>query len=208
MLVLGYLAIGYLMPKRFMPYVESPMLGIITEMPGLSAEEMETFFLVPYRTANGERLQCSLHSFRFARGFSMVTLEYPYGTDMQRAQVEVQSLLNVVQADLPGTGANLKPSWILKVDPLNLPVLTLSLRGDPEKGWTLERLRDLADNQIINRFRRRHIETFLQCRPFGGYRRQLQVQVDRDKLASFGISILDVRDAIDMYRRRRARGLA
>jgi HAE1 family hydrophobic/amphiphilic exporter-1 len=198
MLVLGYIAIGYLMPKRFMPYVESPMLGIITEMPGLSAEEMETYFSSPI-----EQRMVNVSNVRYIRsvsqeGFSMVTLEYPYGTDMQRAQVEVQSLLNVVQADLPGTGANLKPSWILKVDPLNLPVLTLSLRGDPEKGWTLERLRDLADNQIINRFKAAHRNIFTVS-PFGGYRRQLQVQVDRDKLASFGISILDVRDAIDMY---------
>lgn len=32
---------------------------------------------------------------------------------------------------------------------------------------------------------------------FGGYRRQLQVIVDREKLASYGLSILQVRDAID-----------
>ena len=198
MLVLGYIAVGYLMPKRFMPYVESPMLGIITEMPGLSAEEMETYFSSPI-----EQRMVNVSNVRYIRsvsqeGFSMVTLEYPYGSDMQRAQVEVQSLLNVVQGDLPGTGANLKPSWILRVDPLNLPVLTLSLRGDPEQGWTLERLRDLADNQIINRFKAAHRNIYTVS-PFGGYRRQLQVQVDRDKLASYGISILDVRDAIDKY---------
>ncbi|RMG27223.1 MAG: efflux RND transporter permease subunit, partial [Armatimonadetes bacterium] len=46
-LVLGYLAIEHFMPKRFMPYVQSPMLGIVTEMPGLSAEEMETYFSSP-----------------------------------------------------------------------------------------------------------------------------------------------------------------
>ncbi|MDB9527907.1 efflux RND transporter permease subunit [Oscillatoria sp. CS-180] len=32
---------------------------------------------------------------------------------------------------------------------------------------------------------------------FGGYRRQLQVVVDRQQLAAYGLSILQVRDAID-----------
>ena len=39
MLLLGVLAIGWYMPRRFMPYVESPLLGIVTESPGMSAEK-------------------------------------------------------------------------------------------------------------------------------------------------------------------------
>ena len=35
--------------------------------------------------------------------------------------------------------------------------------------------------------------------PFGGYRRQLQVIVDRNKLAAYGLSITAVRDTIDKY---------
>ncbi len=198
MLMLGYLAIGHFMPRRFMPYVESPMLGIVTESPGLSAKEMETYFSGPI-----EQRMVNVPKVRYIRsvsqdGFSMVVLEYPYGSDMQKAQTEVQSLLNVVQADLPSTGANLKPSWILRVDPLNLPVLTLSLTGDADKGWDLARLRELADNQIINRFKSSG-KNIYTVSPFGGYRRQLQVKVDRTKLYSYGLSILDVRDAIDQY---------
>ena len=92
MLVLGYLAIGSYMPRRFMPYVESPMLGIVTESPGLSAEEMETYFSSPI-----EQRMVSVPGVRYIRstsqeGFSMVVLEYPFGSNMQRAQTDVQSL--------------------------------------------------------------------------------------------------------------------
>lgn len=206
MLFLGFIAIGHFMPRRFMPYVDSPMLGIVTESPGLSAEEMETYFSSPIelRMVNAPKV-------RYIRsvsqdGFSMVTLEYPYGTDMQRAQTEVQSLLNVVQADLPSTGANLKPSWILRVDPLNLPILTLGLTGDASKGWDLARLRELADNQILNRFKSSSRNVYTVS-PYGGYRRQLQVRVDRNKLYGLGLSILDVRDAIDQYNVAKPAGL-
>jgi len=198
MLLLGALAIGSYMPRRFMPYVESPLLGIVTESPGMSAEEMETYFSGPI-----EQRMVNLPKVRYIRsesqdGFSMVVLEYPYGADMQKAQTEVQSLLNVVQGDLPATGANLKPSWVLRVDPLNLPVLTLCLTGDKDKGWDLARLRELADNQITNQFKASSRDVYTVS-PFGGYRRQLQVRVDRSKLESYGLSILDVRDAIDQY---------
>ncbi|MFX8585820.1 hypothetical protein ABTM35_20260, partial [Acinetobacter baumannii] len=40
MLALAYLAISH-MPRRFAPYVQSPMMGVVTMMPGLSAQEME-----------------------------------------------------------------------------------------------------------------------------------------------------------------------
>jgi HAE1 family hydrophobic/amphiphilic exporter-1 len=195
-LVMGYVAIGYVMPRRMMPYVESPLLGIATEMPGLSAREMETYFSGPI-----EQRMVNVSKVRYIRsvsqdGFSMVVLEFPYGSDMQRAQTEVQSLLNIVQADLPATGANLKPSWIVRVDPLNLPVLSLALTGDSRKGWSLPRLRELADNEILNRLKAAHPNVYTVS-SFGGYRRQLQVRVDRDKLKNYGFSILDVRMAID-----------
>ncbi|MBV6504419.1 MAG: Multidrug resistance protein MdtB [Fimbriimonadales bacterium] len=196
MIVLGIIAIGYLMPKRFMPYVESPMLGIITEMEGLSAEEMEMYFASPI-----EQKMVNVKNVRYIRsvsqdGFSMVVLEFNYGSDMKAAQTEVQSLMSSVQAELPAMGANLKPSWILPIDPLNIPVLTLSLTGDESKGWTLARLRDLADNEVTNRLKAVSRSVW-SVSPYGGHRRQLVVNVDREKLAAYGLSIMDVREAID-----------
>ena len=192
MVILAFIAIGFYMPKRLMPYVQSPMIGVISMQPGLSAEEMETFISKPI-----EERMVDIRGVRFIRstsqeGFSMVSLEFPYGTDMKRALVETQALMNVVQADLPVTGANLKPSWVLFIDPLNLPVLTFNLTAP---GLDPVRLRELADNDITNRLKR--VPDVWSIYAFGGYKRQLQVLVDRNKLAGFGLSILDVRDALD-----------
>jgi hydrophobic/amphiphilic exporter-1 (mainly G- bacteria), HAE1 family len=192
MVLLAFIAIGYYMPKRLMPYVQSPMIGIVSMQPGLSAEEMETYISKPI-----EERMVDIRGVRFIRstsqeGFSMVSLEFPYGTDMKRALVETQALMNVVQADLPVTGANLKPSWVLFIDPLNLPVLTFNLTAP---NWDPVRLRELADNQITNRLKR--VPDVWSIYSFGGYKRQLQVLVNRNRLAGFGLSILDVKDAID-----------
>ncbi|MHB9106886.1 MAG: efflux RND transporter permease subunit [Armatimonadota bacterium] len=193
--VAAMLAIGGAMPRRMMPYVESPMIGVVSMMPGLSAEEMELYISKPI-----EEQMVNIKNLRYLRstsqdGFSIVSLEFNYGIDMQKALFDVQALMNVVQANLPMTGANLKPSWVLAIDPLNVPVLSLSLTGDER--WTKAELRELADNEIVNRLKT--VNNVYSVVPFGGYRRQLQVVVDRDKLAAYGLSILDVRNAVDQY---------
>lgn len=194
MLALAWLSISH-MPRRFAPYVESPMVGIVTMMPGLSAQEMELYISKPI-----EEQLINVKGVRYVRstsqdGFSIVTLEFPYGTNMQRAQTDIQSLMNVVQSSLPSTGANLKPSWVIPIDPLNLPVLTLSVHGDPAQGWDMAKVREFADNSVVRRLKT--VQDVYAVVPYGGYRRQLQVIIDRDKLAAFGLSILEVRNAID-----------
>jgi HAE1 family hydrophobic/amphiphilic exporter-1 len=195
MIITAVLTIGFYMPRRFMPYVESPMVGVVTMMPGLSSQEMEMYVSKPIE----EQLVNvkNLHYIRSTSqdGFSIVSLEFNYGTDMKKALFDVQSLMNVVQANLPATGANIKPSWVLAIDPLNLPILSLSVTGDER--WDKTMLREFVDNDVVNRLKT--IPDDYSVVPFGGYRRQLQVVVDRQKLAAYGLSILDVRNAIDRF---------
>ena len=190
--VLGVLVIFFQMPRRMMPYVESPIVGVVSMMPGLSAEEMETYFSKPI-----EERMVDLKNVHFVRstsqeGFSIVSVEFWYGTDMKKALFDVQSLMNVVQADLPMTGANLKPSWVLAIDPLNLPVLSLAVtsdRHDPVQ------LRTLVENEFVNRLK--VVKDVYSVVPFGGQKLQMQVVVDRERLAAYRMSLLDVKNALD-----------
>ncbi|MEO7719118.1 MAG: efflux RND transporter permease subunit [Capsulimonas sp.] len=186
---------GGVMPRRMMPYVESPMVGIVTMMPGLSAQEMETYLSKPI-----EERMTDIRGARYIRstsqdGLSIVSLEFPYGTNMQKAVTDVQSLMNAVQADLPQTGANLKPSWVLPIDPLNIPILSVSVTGDADKGWTPMSLRQFAENEGVRSIKQ--VGDVQSVEVYGGQKRQLRVEINRDKLVAYGYSIMDVRDAID-----------
>ena len=157
---------GGVMPRRMMPYVESPLVGIVTMQPGLSAQEMETYLSKPI-----EERMTDIRGVRYIRstsqdGLSIVSLEFPYGTDMKKATTDVQSVMNAAQADLPQTGANLKPSWVLPIDPLNIPVLSLSVTGDADKGWTPLALRQFAENEGVAR-----AQAGAGCAVRGGLRR-------------------------------------
>ena len=202
MIIMAVLTIGWQMPRRFMPYVESPMIGVVTMMPGLASQEMETYVSKPI-----EEQLVNVKNLHYVRstsqdGFSIVSLEFNYGTDMKKALFDVQSLMNVVQANLPATGANTKPSWVLAIDPLNLPILSIAVTGDDR--WDKLKLREFVDNDMVNRLK--VIPDVYSVVPFGGYKRQLQVIVDRDQLAGHKLSILDVRNAIDRYNVSRAAG--
>jgi HAE1 family hydrophobic/amphiphilic exporter-1 len=199
--LLAVLVIFFQMPRRMMPYVESPIVGVVSMMPGLSAEEMEIYFSKPI-----EERMVDLKNVHFVRstsqeGFSIVSIEFWYGTDMKKALFDVQSLMNVVQADLPMTGSNLKPSWVLAIDPLNIPVLTLAVTG---QGYDGVQLRTLVENEIVNRLK--GVKDVYSVVPFGGQKLQLQVVVDRERLAAYRMSLPDLKNVLDMQNVSRPSG--
>ena len=199
--LLSVLVIVFQMPRRMMPYVESPIVAVVSMMPGLSAEEMEIYFSKPI-----EERMVDLKNVHFTRstsqeGFSIVSIEFWYGTDMKKALFDVQSLMNVVQADLPMTGANLKPSWVLAIDPLNIPVLSLAVTG---AGYDHVQLRTLVENEVVNRLK--VVKDVYSVVPFGGQKLQMQVIADRERLAAYRMNLLDIRNMLDMQNQARPAG--
>mgnify|MGYP001274493395 FL=1 len=191
----------FVLPTRMMPYVESPQVSVVTMVPGYAPQDVETYFTKPI-----EQRMTDLRGIRFIRSvsqpdLSIVTLQFPYGYNMQRALVDVQQIVQQAQADLPYDRANLKPSWVIPVDPLNTPVLVLALTG---VGWSPVELRQFAANQIVSELKATPGVQTVQV--FGGRQRQLQVVVDRAKAAAYGLSLADVSGAIDAQNLSRSGG--
>lgn len=194
-------ALLFFLPTRMMPYVPSPLISIVTMTPGYAAEEVATYFSKPI-----EERMTDLKGVRFIRsisqeGLSTVTLQFPYGADMQRALVDVQQLVKQSEGDLPYDRANLKPSYVVPVDPLNTPVLELSVTG---LGWNPVRLREFIANDVVRDLKA--VDGVQNVYPFGGLQRQIEVVADRGALASDGLSLLDLRDAIDKQNVSRSGG--
>ena len=195
-LYIGIIALACLalfqLPVRMMPYLQSPLVAIVTMAQGSAPQEVETYLSKPI-----EQRMTVLDGVRFVRSssqqdMSLVTVQFAWGQDMQRSLAAVQSVMKSAEGDMTIDGFSTRSYWVLPIDPLNRPVLTLALQG---KGWDAVRLRDFADNTLVDRLKQ--VADVQAVSIFGGYKRQLQVIVDRDKLAAYGLSILQVRDAID-----------
>ena len=181
-----------IIPVRMMPYVQSPLVAVITRTPGSSPMEVETYISKPI-----EQRMTVLDGVRFVRSssqqdLSIVTVQFAWGGDVDKAVRDVQSVMKSAEGDLPIDGINTRSYWVLPIDPLNRPVLTLALKAE---GWDRVKLREFADNTLVDRLT--SVQDVQSVFITGGYRRQLQVNVDRQKLAAYGLSILQVRDAID-----------
>ena len=192
----------FVLPLRMMPYVQSPLVAVITMTPGYAPQEVETYFTKPI-----EERMTSLPGVRFVRsisqqGISIVTLQFPYGTNMQRALVDTQQLARQAEGDLPYDRANLKPSYVVPVDPLNTPVLQLAVTAD---GWDPVQLRQFVANDVVDQLK--SIAGVQVVYPFGGLQRQIRVDVDRDALAANGMSIVSIRDALDAQNVSRSGGV-
>ncbi len=202
MVIAAIASILFVLPTRMMPYVESPLISIVTMTPGYSPQEVETYFSKPI-----EERMTDLKGVRFVRsisqdGLSIITLQFPYGANMQRALVDVQQLVAQAQADLPYDRANLKPSYVVPVDPLNTPVLQLAVSA---RGWDPVQLRQFLSNDVVDQLKT--VDGVQQVTVFGGLQRQLQVVVNGSAAAAYGLSLTDIRDAIDRQNVSRSGGV-
>lgn len=179
-------------PERMVPRIPTPNIGVITLFPGMPAEDMERYITRPLekriQIVGGINYMLGVSQ----EGFSSITVYFDYDVDLERKRAEMKNLLDVIANELPRAGANTTVPRIVHVDRQNNPLVQFAVRRE---GYDRTRLKELLDNAIITDFQL--LDGVLSASTFGGPSRQIQVVVDRDKLAAYDLPILAVRNAID-----------
>ncbi|HIO42290.1 MAG TPA: efflux RND transporter permease subunit, partial [Aquifex sp.] len=182
--VLG--VIGYFtLPKKLFPDIERPHIVVVTRYPGADAENVATYVTLPIE----RRLQTISLVRRItstsADGVSSIDVEFNYGKDINVAAVDVINELKKVELP-PGA---MQPI-IFKKDSSTPPVIVLALA--PKKGshLSLADVREIAENQIKDELLRlphvRNVDVF------GGYQKEVRIELDLKRLKEYGISPADV----------------
>jgi HAE1 family hydrophobic/amphiphilic exporter-1 len=101
-----------LIPVRMMPYVQSPLVAIVTMAQGQSPTEVETHISKPI-----EQRLTVLDGVRFVRSssqqnMSLVTVQFAWGGNIDNAVEEVQSVMKAAEGDLPLDGINTRSYWV------------------------------------------------------------------------------------------------
>ncbi len=185
--VLGLVAYGSLGVDLF-PNVDFPVCTVTTVLAGSGVEEMETTVTKPIEdiinTVSGiDELRSTTQE-----GVSVVTVQFLLSKNGDVGAQEVRDKVSSILSSLPqGTETPI----VSKFDADAMPVMTIAVSGR----------RDLRE---VTELARRKIKERLETVPgvgainlAGGRTRAINVTVDADKLASYALSIDDVRTALE-----------
>jgi len=186
LVVVGITAYTRLGIDRF-PSVDLPTVSIRTQLPGASAEEVETEISKRIEEAvNTVEGIDELKSIS-GPGSSVVVVTFNLKRDIDIAAQDVRDRVNTVLEDLPEDAT---VPLVSKFDNDQQPVLTAALSGD----LSLRELTELADKTVKVRLER--ASGVGEVRIVGGLERAVNIWVEADRLAAFRIPITAVRDAI------------
>ena len=179
----SYLRLGV---DRF-PSVDLPTVSVRTQLPGASAEEVETE--ISRRVEEAVNTIEGIDELRSISGpgTSNVIVTFNLSRNIDTAAQDVRDRVATILKDLPKDAT---PPLISKFDNDQQPVLTVALAGDRP----LRELTELADKVVKVRLERSVGVGEVQI--VGGQERAVSVWVEADRLAAFQIPITAVRDAI------------
>ena len=160
---------------------------IQTEAPGLSTELVENLVTMPLERALAGLIGVQRLRSESIQGLSVIVAVFDDDTDLFRDRQLVSERLATAAVQLPpGIG----PPVLVPLSSSSATILTLGLGSDRH---SLLDLRDLVDWTIAPRLL--SVPGVADVNVFGGERRQLQIQVDRDKLWRYGIDLAEVERA-------------
>lgn len=175
-------------PVDVFPELNAPTVVVMTESPGLAADEVEQYVTFRVETAfNGipgvRRVRSSS-----AIGLSIAYVEFEWGTDIYRARQLVSERLDAVREELPPDAhAEMTPITSITGEIMLLAV------SSPEGTVSDLDLRAYAEFDLRNKLLA--IPGIAQVSVIGGELPEYQVLVEQEKLRLYDLTIADVVDA-------------
>ncbi len=197
--VWGLLEYGRL-PKDIYPDLNAPLVNIITENPGMASEDVERLISLPLESLLSGAPGVTRIRSESTTGSSVVTVEFNWGTDIYHARQIVSSKLEQVAGRLP---QNSTQPILGPVSSRMGEVFEFAVVGD-ERTDPME-LRSVADWTI--RYRLQGVPGVSYLVTLGGFIRQYQVQLRPDMLRHHGVTIAEVKAAIENSNRNFSGGI-
>lgn len=169
------------------PSVDVPSVRVQTRLPGASPEEVETELSERLEEAVNTVAGIELLRSISGNGSGIVLVTFELERDIDVAAQDVRDRISTVQRNLPQEA---DPPLVAKVDNDSEPVLQVALVGER----SLRELTELADKLV--RLQLERASGVGEVRLTGGTERTMNLWLDAGRLASYGLSVAAVRDAV------------
>ncbi|MCU0846892.1 MAG: efflux RND transporter permease subunit [Spirochaetes bacterium] len=169
------------------PEVNFPIISITTIYSGSAPEEIENLISKPVEDEMVSLSGLKRISSRNMDGMSIVTVEFTLETDIKYAEQQVRDRMALVRPKLPD---GIEEPLIKRFDPIDIPVIRLAVSANlpPTK------LYDLAKETIKSEIEQ--VKDVGSVLIIGGTRREIQVELDRNKLNTYEISANSIANKI------------
>jgi len=183
---------GFLCYKQLsyelMPDFSPPVLTVTTTYPGASPATVESQVSKPLEDGlSGIENLSEVTTFSLENA-SIVLLEFKDGVDINLALQEVQRKINTIEATLPDNSS--RPT-LAKIEPNATPVLQVIATANQVAG---KEFMTLMDDQILPQIKQ--VPGVAEVQVIGGEKREIRVNVDKDKLKAYGLSLSNVNQVL------------
>ena len=192
--------VAYLqLPVSALPQVDYPIIQVQTFYPGASPEVMVSSVTGPLERQFGQIPGLTQMTSSSSGGGSVITLEFNLNESIDIAQQDVQAAINAGYSFLPKDLPN--PPIYSKVNPADAPIMTLALTSNT---MPLSKVEDLADTVLAQKISQLSGVGLVSIA--GGQKPAVRIQANPMSLASYGLSLEDVRSALGTANVDQAKG--
>ena len=182
--------LGYsLLPISALPAVDFPTIQVTAQYPGASPDVMTSSVTTPLERQFGQISGLSMMTSISSFGNSQITLQFTLDRDIDAAAQDVQAAINAAGGVLPKTMPN--PPTYSKVNPSDQPIITIALTSD---SLPLEKVNDLADTLLAQKLS--EVTGVGLVTIEGNQKPAVRVRMNPAALASLGMGLEDVRNAL------------
>jgi len=187
------------MPKDIYPDLNAPLVNIITHWEGMASEDVERRVTIPLESLLSGSPHVTRVRSESTAGESIVTVEFDWGIDVYKARQIVAGKLDIVAEQLP---AGAEDPAMGPVSSRMGEIFEFAVVGE---GVDPMLLRSVADWTIKYRLLGEEGVSFVVN--LGGFVQQYQVFLKPEMLHHYGITIAEVKEAIEQSNRNFAGGI-
>ncbi|MFY9584817.1 MAG: multidrug efflux RND transporter permease subunit [Candidatus Acidiferrales bacterium] len=204
LLMIGLLLVGIVayrqLPVSALPQVDYPTIQVVTFYPGADPEVMASSVTAPLERQFGQVPGLSQMTSTSSLGSSLITLQFNLDQNIDVAEQQVQAAINAATTFLPRDLPN--PPIYSKVNPADAPILTLALTSET---LPLSKVEDLADTALAQKISQLPGVGLVSIS--GGQKPAVRIQANPKALASYGLSLEDLRIALAQTNVDQAKGV-
>ncbi|MGE5170623.1 MAG: efflux RND transporter permease subunit [Rudaea sp.] len=193
LLMTGILIFGIvsyrLLPVNALPNVDFPTIQVSASLPGASPETMASAVATPLEKQFSTIAGVDSMTSQSTSGSTSITIQFALDRNIDAAAQDVQSAIAAAARSLPSSMPS--PPTQRKVNPAEFSIILLALTSQTQP---LSVVDDYAENNLAQRIST--ISGVAQVQVFGSQKYAVRIQLDPNALATRGIALTDVEQAV------------